>query len=141
MILILQFSLQVLLRRQHPLTAAVHNPGTLPDWTWNYLDLANITVIFEDTFAHFIDATKFNALKNFSTLSNSPTSAFSIMLHSFGNVPNELVEWTVTQMKHMAEWNFATDVAVAGEYWHSFPSILDVFITRYAQLKEQERGR
>lgn len=60
------------------------------------------------------------------------------MLHSFGSVPDELVEWTVTQMKHMAEWNFATNVDVAGEYWHSFPSILDVFVTRYAQLKDRE---
>ncbi|KAF1971520.1 hypothetical protein BU23DRAFT_536734 [Bimuria novae-zelandiae CBS 107.79] len=116
----------------------VHNPGTLPDYTWNYLDLANITVIFEDTFAHFIDAATFNALKDFHVLTNSSTSAFSIMLHSFGNVPDELVTWTVTQMKHMAEWTFATNVAEVGEYWHSFPTIFDLFITRYARLTSAE---
>ncbi|KAK7180580.1 hypothetical protein DPSP01_006415 [Paraphaeosphaeria sporulosa] len=114
----------------------IHNPGTLPDPVWNYLDLANTTVIFEDTFANFIEATKFNALKNFHTATNLPTSAFSIMLHSIGSIPDELVTWTVMQMKHMAEWNFATNVATAGEYWHSFPTIFELFIKRYAQLNE-----
>lgn len=61
------------------------------------------------------------------------------MLHSVGNVPDELVKWTVTQMKGMAEWNFATDVATAGEYWHSFPTIFDVFVTRYAEMKLEKR--
>jgi hypothetical protein len=108
----------------------------LPDPVWNYIDLANTTVIFEDTFANFIDATKFNALKNFHTVTNLPTSAFSIMIHSIGSIPDELVTWTVTQMKQMAEWNFVTNVATAGEYWHSFPAIFDLFIKRYAQMSD-----
>ena len=105
---------------------------------WNYLDLANTTVIFEDTFANFIDATKFNALKQFHSVTNLPTSAFSIMVHSIGNIPDELVTWTVTQMEHMAEWNFATNVATAGEYWHSFSAIFDLFIRHYGHLSEDE---
>lgn len=112
----------------------VHNPGTLPDAVWNYLDIANITVILEDTFAHFIDGTRFNLLKNFSKVTGLPKSAFSIMLHSLGNIPNELVQWTAEELKEIAGWNFATSTSEAGEYWHSFSSILDTFITRYAEV-------
>jgi hypothetical protein len=118
---------------QHHLTNhTVHNPGNLPDITWNYLDIADITVIFENTFAAFISAPTFNSLKNFSTATNLPKSAFSIMLHSLGNIPDDLVEWTAEEMKEMAAWNFATSTSVAGEYWHSFSSMLDTFITKYA---------
>lgn len=106
---------------------------------WNYLDLANTTVIFEDTFAQFIDATRFNALKNFHNITSLPTSAFSVMLHSVGNIPEELVTWTIAEMKHMAEWNFATNVATAGEYWHSFPAIFDLFINRYASVGTKQQ--
>lgn len=111
---------------------SVHNPGVLPDAVWNYLDIANITVIFENTFAAFISAPTFNALKSFSAATTLPKSAFSIMLHSLGNIPNELVEWTATEMKTMATWNFATSTSAAGEYWHSFSAMLDTFITSYA---------
>ena len=110
----------------------MHNPGVLPDALWNYLDIANITVIFENTFAAFIAAPTFNALKNFSSVSKLPKSAFSIMLHSLGDIPNELVAWTAVEMKEMAAWNFATSTSAAGEYWHSFAAMLDAFITSYA---------
>lgn len=114
----------------------MYNPGTLPDITWNYLDIADITVIFEDTFTNFIDANKFNALKNFHSATNSTKSAFSIMLHSIGNIPDELLEWTAKEMKEMAEWNFATSVADAGAYWHSFSPIFSSYIIKY----EEEDG-
>ena len=116
----------------------VHNPGTLPDHTWNYLALANTTVIFEDTFASFISAPKFAALKAFHTLTNSSTSAFSIMLHSLGDVPEELVTWAVEQIRGMAGWGYVTEVVESGEWWHRFPAILDVWVTRYAELARTE---
>jgi hypothetical protein len=119
----------------------VHNPGTLPDPTWNYLDIANITVIFENHFASFIAAAKFNAIKNFPSLSGYPTSAFSMMLHSMGSIPDELTEWTATQMRSMAGWNYATDVSVVGEWWHSFPQTLDLWITGYGNSKRNLVGK
>ncbi|KAF2645453.1 hypothetical protein P280DRAFT_388554 [Massarina eburnea CBS 473.64] len=110
----------------------VHNPGTLPDPTWHYLDIADITVIFEDSFANFISAATFNAIKNFPSLANFSTQAFAVMVHSVGSVPDELTEWTARQMKELAGWNYVTDVSAVGEWWHSFPLILDVWVTEYA---------
>lgn len=109
----------------------MHNPGTLPDPTWHYLDIADITVVFEDHFANFISSAKFNAMKNFPTLSGYPTTALAIMLHSMGSIPDELVEWTASQMKKLAGWNYATEVNTVGEWWHSFPQTLDVWLTKY----------
>jgi hypothetical protein len=54
------------------------------------------------------------------------------MLHSLGDVPSELIEWTAKEMKVMAAYNFATSTNTAGEYWHSFAAMLDTFITSYA---------
>lgn len=112
----------------------------MPDPTWNYLDLSNTTVIFEDTFANFIDATRFNALKDFHSVANLPTSALSIIVHSTGNIPDELVTWTATQMEYMADWNYATNVATEGEYWHSFPAIFDLLIRCYKHSSHTNEG-
>ncbi|KAF1953874.1 hypothetical protein CC80DRAFT_494129 [Byssothecium circinans] len=112
----------------------VHNPGVLPDPIWHYLDIANITVIFENHFAAFISAVNFNALKSFPSRSNYPISAFAMMLHSMGSIPDELTEWTARQMKKLVEWNYATEVATVGEWWHSFPQTLDVWVTKYANV-------
>ncbi|CAI6341857.1 unnamed protein product [Periconia digitata] len=111
----------------------VHNPGTLPDYTWHYLDIADITVIFEDTFANFITAPRFNAIKDFPRLSNYSTDALSLMIHSMGNIPQELTEWTAEQTKELAGWNYATSVNELGEWWHSFPDIFDLWTTKYAE--------
>lgn len=111
---------------------AVHNPGTLPDPVWNYVDIANVTVIFEDTFANFIDKTKFNALKNFPAATNRTAANFALMVHSMGNIPDELVNWAAYQLRSMAGYNFATSVSTAGEFWHSFSSIFTTWVNRYA---------
>lgn len=113
-------------------TTPVHNPGTLPYQTWNYLPIANITVIFEDTFASFITSKTFYALKSLETTYNLPKDRFAIMLHSIPDVPDELVVWTVKQMKQMVGWGFASNVGVKGEYWHSFSSVFDRFVSLWA---------
>ncbi|KAF2710541.1 hypothetical protein K504DRAFT_405813 [Pleomassaria siparia CBS 279.74] len=110
----------------------VHNPGTIPYIPWNYLDLADITVIFEDTYANFIDVTTFNALKTLYTNANTTTSAFALMLHTVPNIPDELIDWTVKQMKEIAGWSYMSSVSVPGEYWHSFSTIFTLFVTKYA---------
>ncbi|KAF2877806.1 Spherulation-specific family 4 [Massariosphaeria phaeospora] len=111
----------------------VHNPGVLPDITWNYLDITDITVIWEETFTNWLDRTKFNRLKNFHNTTNLPKSAFAIMLHSIPDIPDELLEWTVAQLKEMVEWNFISSVSQAGEYWHSFSSVFGKFMEAYGK--------
>jgi hypothetical protein len=116
-----------------PLTyPIVHNPGNLPYVTWNYLNLTDITVVFEETFAKFIDTKNFNALKSLETTYGLPKSAFAIMLHSIPNIPDELVDWVATQTKQMTGYNFVSSVGQPGEYWHSFSSIFDHWVWTYA---------
>ncbi|KAF2281020.1 uncharacterized protein EI97DRAFT_454241 [Westerdykella ornata] len=110
----------------------VHNPGNLPYQTWNYLAHANITVIFEDTFANFITSKNFYALKSLETTYGLPKDRFSIMLHSIPDVPDELVVWMVQQMKQMVGWGFASSVGVKGEYWHSFSPVFERFVSLWA---------
>ena len=89
-------------------------------------------MIFENHFAAFISASTFNAIKNLPSLSGYPASAFAMMLHSTGSVPDELTEWTAKQMRKLAGGNYATEVAEVGEWWHSFPKTLDVWVSKYA---------
>ncbi|KAF2737853.1 hypothetical protein EJ04DRAFT_87500 [Polyplosphaeria fusca] len=111
----------------------VQNPGTIPDLVWNYLDISDITVIYEETYLHFLDASIFNRLKTFSAQTNLTKSHFALMIHSVPNIPQELVEWTAAQMKQMTGWNFLSSVSVAGEYWHSFSNVFSPFMQAYAR--------
>jgi len=115
----------------------VHNPGAIPYIPWNYLDLADITVVFEEVFTNFLDAAKFNPLKTLHTDANTTINSFALMLHSVPNIPTELLDWTVHQMKSMAGYGFLSSVTTPGEYWHSFSSIFTPFIQRYAVVNEQ----
>lgn len=110
------------------LPPTVHNPGTIPYVEWNYLDIADITVVFEETFAKFIDAPTFYALKSLEETYNLPKSAFAIMMHSIPNVPDEMVEWIAVQMKEMTQWGFISSVVEAGEWWHSFSKVFEPFV-------------
>ncbi|PSN60636.1 hypothetical protein BS50DRAFT_604619 [Corynespora cassiicola Philippines] len=103
----------------------VHNPGVLPDHTWNYLDLADITVIFEDTYAALLDAQRFHALRDFQNASKRPKSALAIMMHTIPNVPDELLDWVVGQMRDMVGWSFVSSIGEPGEYWHSFSNVFN----------------
>lgn len=105
----------------------------MPYIEWNYLDLADITVVFENTFTEFLDATTFYALKALSTTYDHPKSAFAIMLHSIPQIPDELVAWMVDQLKDMTEWNFLSSIGEPGEYWHSFSPVFEEFVQTYAR--------
>ncbi|KAF2109137.1 Spherulation-specific family 4 [Lophiotrema nucula] len=111
----------------------VFNPGNIPGIYSNYLDLADITVVFEETYLHWLDKTNFEALKNLAKSTGVPQTTFAIMLHDVPNIPDDLLDWTTKQLKEMAGWGFLSSVGVAGEYWHSFSSLFDPFIRTYAK--------
>jgi hypothetical protein len=108
----------------------VHNPGQIPYPTWNYLDLANLTVVFEETYSNWLTASTFSSLKNLSSTVGYPKSAFALMLHSVPDIPAELVSWTADQMSQMADWNFVSSVKMP-DAWHSFSSLFTPFMTAY----------
>ncbi|ORY12135.1 Spherulation-specific family 4 [Clohesyomyces aquaticus] len=105
----------------------VHNPGTIPNINWNYLEIADVTVVFEDTYMNFLDAPKFNALKTLSADTRFPKSKLAVMLHTVPNIPDDLLDWTTKQIKEMADWSFLSSVQTKNEWWHSFSPIFAKF--------------
>ncbi|KAF2749264.1 hypothetical protein M011DRAFT_302712 [Sporormia fimetaria CBS 119925] len=106
----------------------VHNPGTLPYQTWNYLHLANLTVIFENTFDVFIESTTFYKLKSLTTTYSLPKDRFAIMLHSVPDIPDELTRWLVTELREMCDWSFVSSIGEKDEYWHAFSGIFERYV-------------
>ncbi|KAH8650859.1 Spherulation-specific family 4 [Tricladium varicosporioides] len=101
----------------------VHNPGTVPDRVWNYLNLSDITVVYEEAFTNWLDRTTFDTLSNFQNVSSHPKSELAIMLHSLPNLTDGLLKCVVGQLEGMVDWFFVTNVAVKNEYWHSFSGL------------------
>jgi hypothetical protein len=114
------------------LPTLVHNPGAIPFIPWNYLDIANITVVFENTWTQWIDSTHYNDIKSLPANSNLTKDNFALMLHSVPSIPDDLLGWTAKAMKNMTGWNFVSSVGVAGEYWHSFSSVFGSWVSSYA---------
>ncbi|KAF2474811.1 uncharacterized protein BDR25DRAFT_384201 [Lindgomyces ingoldianus] len=105
----------------------VHNPGTIPNINWNYLEIADVTVVYEETYMNFLDAPNFNALKALSNNTHFPKSKMAVMLHTVPNIPDDLLDWTAKQLKDMVGWSFMTSVQTKGEWWHSFSPLFAPF--------------
>lgn len=107
----------------------VHNPGNItsllstlsdiPSSTAgapSYLNLADITVIYEETFAHFLEKSTFEVLQNHKL----KRSKLAVILHSLPVVSNKVLDFLVEQVEEAADWVFLTDVGVKDKYYHSF---------------------
>jgi hypothetical protein len=110
----------------------VHNPGVLPGIYSNYLNLADITVVFENTFMEWLEQDKFNALASFSTSANIPKSKLAVMMHTLPNLNDDMVQWVTKELVGMVGWSFVSSVKTSGEWWHSFSSLFDGFIGHVA---------
>lgn len=117
------------------LTNEVHNPGIFPDAVWNYIDIPDITVIYEETFLNWLDRSNFNTAMSFQTATNLTKEHFAIMLHTVPNIADDTIEWMVKELKMMAGWFFFTSVGTKGEYWHSFSSLFDGLIGAVSRSK------
>jgi hypothetical protein len=103
---------------------AVHNPGLIAPSILNsttalqnsYLNLADITVVFEEKFDKWLDASTFDALQD----SKVKRSKLAIILHSMPNISKKVLDYVVEQVEETADWLFLTDVKVKDEYYHSF---------------------
>lgn len=105
------------------LTSGVHNPGTVPDRVWNYLNLSDISVIYEENFTNWLDRGTFDTLTNFQNVSIYPKSELAIMLHSLPNLADSFLTCVVKELEVMADWFFVTSVGIKDEYWHSFSDL------------------
>ncbi|KAF2270333.1 hypothetical protein CC78DRAFT_595915 [Lojkania enalia] len=107
----------------------VHNPGLIspsllasPSILQNsYMNLTDITVIFEETFSKFIDKPTFEALQ----AHRLRKSKLAVILHSMPNVAKRFLDFVVEQVEDAADWVFLTDISVKDEYYHGFGGLFE----------------
>jgi len=105
----------------------VHNPGFIPPTLLHnktfaqtsYINLTDITVVFEETFDKFLLRENFDALHATSVR----PSRLAIILHSLPDLSKRVLDYVVEQVQDGADWLFLTDVATKDEYYHSFSKI------------------
>ncbi|KAF2705056.1 hypothetical protein K504DRAFT_449107 [Pleomassaria siparia CBS 279.74] len=110
----------------------VHNPGLIAPSVLNsttalqnsYINLTDITVVFEEMFDKWLDAATFNALQT----SKVKRSKLAIILHTLPDVSKKLLDFVVEQVEETADWLFLTDVKVKDEYYHSFSPMFEQLV-------------
>ena len=110
----------------------VHNPGFIApaliqarNFTKNsYLPLADITVLFEETFDRFLLRENFDALRTHRL----PREKLAVILHSLPDVSVRVLDFLVEQVEEGADWLFLTDIKKKDEYYHSFSSMFNEFV-------------
>jgi hypothetical protein len=92
-----------------------------------YLNLANLTVIYEESFSSWQEQTTFDQVKS----NNLNPSALGVILHSIplSSISLDTVENVVTQIKQTASWLYLTDITERDEYYHSFTSFFEDFVS------------
>ncbi|KAF2442363.1 hypothetical protein P171DRAFT_497158 [Karstenula rhodostoma CBS 690.94] len=107
----------------------VHNPGlvapsllTSPTFSQqSYVNLSDITVIFEETFDKWLNRSTFDALQAHQI----QRSKLAVILHSLPDLSKRVLDFVVEQVQEAADWVFLTDVRVKDEYYHSFSGIFE----------------
>ncbi|KAF2874707.1 Spherulation-specific family 4 [Massariosphaeria phaeospora] len=107
----------------------VHNPGLVAPALLNsptvlqnsFLNLSDITVVFEETFAKWLDKATFDPLRTH----NIRRSKLAVILHSLPNLSKTVLDFVVQQVEETADWLFLTDVGVKDEYYHGFSAIFE----------------
>lgn len=106
----------------------VHNPGNIPPSlltnrtalaTSSYLNLSDITVIFEETFSNWLDKATFDTLQSHEIR----RSKLAVILHSIPRLSRKVLDFVVEQVEDAADWVFLTDISQKDEYYHSFGGI------------------
>ena len=104
-----------------------HNPGLLAPGILNsktvlqesYLNLTDITIVFEETFDKWLDKDTLVPLQAHKIR----RSKLAVILHSLPNLSKQVLDFMVEQVEETADWLFLTDVKETDEYYHSFSSI------------------
>lgn len=105
----------------------VHNPGniplapltTSPSTAGTYLNLADITVVFEETFDKWIKKDIFDALRKLKVR----RSKLAVMVHSMPEGSIKFFEWVVDSLGEMAGHYFITTVDQKDAHYNSFSNV------------------
>jgi len=106
-----------------------HNPGLIApnllgarNFTQqSYVNLSDITVVFEETFDKWLDRENFNALQAHAL----NRSKLAIILHSLPDLSKRVLDFIVEQVEDAADWLFLTDVKAKDEYYHEFSPLFE----------------
>ncbi|KAF2831710.1 hypothetical protein CC86DRAFT_431635 [Ophiobolus disseminans] len=104
-----------------------HNPGLVSTAILNsnavykesYLNLTDITVVFEETFSKWLDKDTFDPLQSHKIRH----SKLAVILHSLPNLSKQVLDFVIEQVEETADWLFLTDVKEKDEYYHSFSPV------------------
>ncbi|KAI4658492.1 uncharacterized protein J4E92_006539 [Alternaria infectoria] len=102
-----------------------HNPGLIPTSILtsptvlqeSYLNLTDLTVVFEETFDKWLDRDVMVPLQAHKIR----RSKLAVILHSLPNLTGEVLEFMVQQVENTADWIFLTDSA--DDYYHTFSAM------------------
>lgn len=82
----------------------------------SYLNLTDITVVFEETFDKWLDRSVMVPLQEHRIRK----SKLAMILHSLPNLSTQVLDFVVDQVEETADWLFLTNVTESDEYYHSF---------------------
>lgn len=85
----------------------------------SYLNLTDITVVFEETFDKWLDKDTFDPLQSHKI----HRSKLAVILHSLPNLSKLVLDFVIEQVEETADWLFLTDVKEKDEYYHSFSPV------------------
>jgi hypothetical protein len=122
----------------------VHNPGLVSPAILNsravyqdsYLNLTDITVIFEETFDKWLDKDTFDPLQSHKLR----RSKLAVILHSLPNLSKQVLDFVIEQVEETADWIFLTDVKEYPDYYHSFSKIF-ANVVKTVDGGKKRRGR
>lgn len=119
----------------NPLTIlTAHNPGLVSPAILNsksvyqdsYLNLTDMTVVFEETFNKWIDKDMIDPLQSHRIR----RSKLAVILHSLPNLSRNFLDFVIEQVEESADWVFLTDIKEHNEYYHSFsPMFMNIVQT------------
>lgn len=90
----------------------------------SYLNLTDITVVFEEAFDKWLDKDVLDPLQSHKIR----RSKLAVILHSLPNLSKSVLDFMVEQVEETADWLFLTDVQAKNEYYHSFSSIFQAMV-------------
>ncbi|CBX95785.1 hypothetical protein IAQ61_004619 [Plenodomus lingam] len=101
-----------------------HNPGILSPGILNsknilqqsYLNLTDLTVVFEETFEKWLDKETLDPLQAHKIR----RSKLAVILHSMPHLSDHFLDFVVDQVEETGDWLFLTNVQEVHEYYHSF---------------------
>jgi hypothetical protein len=107
----------------------VHNPGlidpsllTSPNFSQqSYINISDVTVIFEETFDKWLNRPNFDALQ----AQRIRRSRLAVILHSLPDLSKRVLDFVVEQVQDAADWVYLTDIRVKDEYYHSFSPMFE----------------